>query len=104
MLNTPMILPKETAQALVDLTGEVRIETALTTVIREYARQKLDELNTGLAGFEKKYGMSFEEYRLVWENEDRPEDYSFEAEDDYLMWEGFVTRRKRLLNSFAWLP
>ena len=104
MLDAPMILPKETAQTLIDLTGEIRVETALTTIIREYARQKLNELEVGLKQFEKKYGMVFEDYRRIWENEDRPEHYSFEAEDDYLMWEGFVTRRKRLLKSFAWLP
>lgn len=104
MSDTPMILPKETAQALVDLTGEVRVEAALTRVIREYARQKLAELETGLQKFEKKYGMPFEDYRRIWETEDRSEHYTFEAEDDYLMWEGIVTRRKRLIEKFAWLP
>jgi len=52
MFDTPMILPKETAQALVDLTGEVRVEAALTRVIREYARQKLAELEAELLQFE----------------------------------------------------
>jgi len=104
MFDTPMILPKETAQALVDLTGEVRVEAALTRVIREYARQKLAELEAELLQFEDKYGMTFEAYRRIWENEDRSEHYTFEAENDYLMWEGFATRRKRLIESFAWLP
>lgn len=104
MSDTPMILPKETAQALVDLTGEVRVEAALITIIREYARQKLVELEAGLRQFESKYGMSFEDYRHIWKSEDKPEHYTFEAEDDYLMWEGIVTRRKRLVESFAWLP
>ena len=68
------------------------------------ARQKLMELETGLRQFEAKYGMSFETYRRLWESEDRPEYYTFEAENDYLMWEGLVTRRNRLTGSFAWLP
>ena len=101
MSDTPMILPKETAQALVDLTGEVRVEAALMTIIREYARQKLAELEAGLRQFESKYGMSFEDYRYIWKSEDKPEHYTFEAEDDYLMWEGIVTRRKRLVESFG---
>lgn len=96
MSDTTMILPKETAQALVDLTGEVRVDAALTMIIRDYARQKLAELETGLRQFESKYGMSFEAYHHIWESEDRPEHYAFEAEDDYLVWEGLVTRRKRL--------
>lgn len=104
MSDSTMILPKETAQALVDLTGEVRVDAALTMIIRDYARQKLAELEAGLRQFEDKYGMSFEAYRHIWETEDRPEDYTFKAEDDYLMWEGLVTRYKRLRGSFAWLP
>jgi len=46
----------------------------------------------------------FEDYRHTWKSEDKPEHYTFEAEDDYLMWEGIATRRKRLVESFAWLP
>jgi hypothetical protein len=104
MSDTMMILPKETAQAIVDLTGEARVDAALTMMIRDYARQKLADLETGLRQFERKYGMSFDAYRHIWESEDRPEHYTFEAEDDYLMWEGLITRRNRLVGSFAWLP
>lgn len=85
MSDTTMILPKETAQALVDLTGEVRVDAALTMVIRDYARQKMVELEAGLHQFESKYGMNFDAYRRLWESEDRPEHYTFEAEDDYLI-------------------
>ncbi len=104
MSETTMILPKETAQALIELTGEVRVDAALTLIMRDYARQKLADLEAGLRQFERKYGMPFEAYRRIWESEDRPEQYSFEAEDDYLMWEGLVTRYQRLSESFAWLP
>ena len=104
MSNTTMTLPKETAQALVDLTGEVRVDAALTMMIRDYARQKLAEVETGLRRFESKYEMLFETYHRIWESEDRPEHYTFEAEDDYLMWEGLVTQRNQLVGSFAWLP
>lgn len=104
MSDTTMILPKETAQALLDLTGEARVDAALTMVIRDYARQKMAELEAGMRQFEIKYGMTFDAYRRLWENEDHPEHYTFEAEDDYLMWEGLNTRRNRLVGSFAWLP
>lgn len=82
--NTTVMLPKETAQALVELTGEARVDTALTRVIRDFARQKLMELETGLRQFEAKYGMSFETYRRLWESGDRPEHYTFEAENGSL--------------------
>jgi len=104
MSNASMILPKETAQALVDLTGEARVDLALTMIIREYARQKLAELEAELRQFENKYGMSFEEYCIIWESKDWPDHYTFDAENDYLMWEGLVTRYKRLSESYAWLP
>lgn len=104
MFEKTMILPKETAQALVDLTGEVRLDAALTMVIRDYARQKIAKLEAGMHQYEQKYGMSFEAYRRIWETEESPEHYSYEAEDDYLLWEGLVTRRTRLAGSFAWLP
>lgn len=104
MSDQTMILPKETAQALVDLTGEVRLDAALTLVMRDYARQKMAELDSGMRQFEHKYGMSFEAYRHIWETEDRPEHYAYEAEEDYLVWEGLVTRHARLANSFARHP
>lgn len=104
MSNSTLILPKETAQALVDLTGETRLDVALTTIMREYARQQLAELGDEMKKFERKYGMTFEAYRRIWNTEEREDDYTFEAENDYLMWEGAVTRYKRLSKSFAWLP
>lgn len=104
MSDKTMILPKETAQALIDLTGQVRLDAALTIIMRDYARQKIAELEAGLRHYEQKYGMSFEAYRLIWETEDNPEHYSYESEEDYLLWEGLVTRRQRLTGSFAWLP
>ena len=104
MSNSTVILPKETAQALVDLTGEMRLDVALTTIMREYARQQLAELGNEMKKYERKYGMSFEAYRRIWNTEEREDDYTFEAENDYLLWEGAVTRHKRLSESFAWLP
>lgn len=104
MSNSTLILPKETAQALVDLTGEMRLDVALTTIMREYARQQLAELGNEMKKYERKYGMSFEAYRRIWNTEEREDDYTFEAENDYLLWEGAVTRHKRLSESFAWLP
>jgi len=104
MSNSTMVLPKETAQLLVDLTGEARVDVALTMIIREYARQQLTKLGNELQKFERKYGMSFEAYRHIWNADDNEDHYTFEAEDDYLMWEGAVTRHKRLSDNFAWLP
>ena len=72
--------------------------------MRGYARYLLAEIDTSLHQYEKKYGMSFEAYRQLWETEDREEHYTYEAEQDYLEWEALVTRRNRLEENLAWLP
>jgi len=99
-----VVLPKETMRVLTELTGEARIDVALTLMMRDYARQKLAEIDAALRRYEEKYGMPFEAYKQIWETEDREEHYAYQTEWDYLEWESLVTRRKRLMESFAWLP
>ena len=97
MTEATVVLPKETMRALTELTGEARTDVALTLVMRDYARQKLAEIDAAIRRHEEKYGMSFEAYKQVWETEDHEEHYTHQAEWDYLEWESLVTRRKRLL-------
>ena len=104
MTEATVVLPKETMRALTELTGEARTDVALTLMMRDYARQKLAEIDAALRRCEEKYGMSFEAYKRIWETEDREEHYTHEAEWDYLEWESLITRRMRLMESFAWLP
>jgi septation ring formation regulator EzrA len=74
---------------------------ALTLMIRDYARQKLAEIDATLRRYEEKYGMPFEAYKQIWDTEDREEHYAHQAEWDYLEWEALVTRRKRLMGSLC---
>jgi hypothetical protein len=104
MTEATVVLPKETMRALTELTGEARTDVALTLMMRDYARQKLAEIDAALRRYEGKYSMSFETYKQIWETEDREEHYAYQTEWDYLEWESLVTRRKRLMESFAWLP
>lgn len=104
MTEATVVLPKETMRALTELTGEARTDVALTLMMRDYARQKLAEIDAALRRHEEKYGMPFEAYKRIWETEDREEHYTHHAEWDYLEWESLVTRRERLMESFAWLP
>jgi hypothetical protein len=103
-MSETLVLPKETSQALTELTGEPRLDLALTVVIRDYARRKLQELAQQIQQYEIKYGMSFDEYRMQWENQNREQDYSYEAETDFLQWEALVTQHTRLSNSYSWMP
>ena len=98
-----LLLPKHTTQALRDLTGEVRPDAALVLALRDAFTYRLEQIQRQLHTFESKYGMSFAEYRLRWEAEDRPEDYTWAAERDYLEWEALITRQHRLENRYQWL-
>jgi len=102
--ETTVVLPKETAQVLVELTGEARSDVALMLILRDYVRHKLTEIEAALCQYEEKYNMPFAAYKRIWETENREEHYTYEAEQDYLEWEALVTRHKRLMKSFAWLP
>jgi hypothetical protein len=104
MTEATVVLPKETTRALIELTGEARTDVALTLMMRDYARQKLAEIDAALRRYEEKYGMPFEAYKRIWESEDQEEHYAYQPEWDYLEWESLVTRRRRLVESFAWLP
>jgi hypothetical protein len=98
-----LVLPKGTAQALQDLTGEPRPDAALRLVLRDALAYRLEQIEADLRAFEVKYGMTFDEYGQRWESEDRDEDYRWEAERDYLEWEALVTRKRRLEDVSSWL-
>ncbi|MCE7938291.1 hypothetical protein DCC79_07210 [bacterium] len=100
---TGITLPKRTERALHELTGEARPEVALILVMRDAVAYRIQQLNEGLAAFEAKYGMSWDAYRERWQDETREQDYAWEAEHDYLEWEGMVTRKRRLEDAYGWL-
>ncbi|HUX76809.1 MAG TPA: hypothetical protein VMY40_09240 [Anaerolineae bacterium] len=98
-----LVLPKGTARALRDLTGEPRPDVALLLVLRDALAYRLGQIETDLRAFEAKYGMPFDEYRQRWESQDRDEDYHWEAKRDYLEWEALITQRARLEDVYSWL-
>ncbi|GFP22179.1 hypothetical protein HKBW3S06_01406 [Candidatus Hakubella thermalkaliphila] len=98
-----LMFPKGTVQALRDLTGESRPDAALLLVLRDAVTYRLEQIEAELDAFGAKYGMSFDEYRRLWESEDRDEHYRWEAERDYLEWEALVTRKRRLEDVYGWL-
>jgi hypothetical protein len=91
-----LVVPKETARALYELTGEARPDVALLIVLRDARAYLLKEIEDEIRRFEAKYGMSFEDYDAHIEQDDPEEAYAWEAESDYLMWEAMVMRRRRL--------
>ena len=57
---------------------------------------ELAEIEAALQTYEQKYRMPFTDYQKRWETQDTDADYAYEAEQDYLEWEGLITRRARL--------
>jgi hypothetical protein len=99
-----LALPKSTAQLLTELTGDPRPETALLLILRDAIAHRLERVEAALRDYEAKYGIPFDEYNHLWETDDRPEHYSYEAETDYLEWEALVTGRERLEDLCSRLP
>ncbi len=97
-------IPKATTMLLTELTGEPRPEVALLLVMKDAVAYRLERIAADLKAYEERYGMSFDEYKHLWETEDRPEHYTYEAETDYLEWEAMVTRQQRLEGTCVWLP
>ena len=62
-----LVVPKLTAQALRELTGESRPDAALMLVMQDARSYRLEQITASLAALEAKYGMTFEEYRERWE-------------------------------------
>lgn len=95
---------KELASLMRQVTGEAHPDIAARIVLRDAIEHRLEKIAADLRRFENKYGMTFEEYNQRWNTEDRPEDFTFEAETDFLEWEAQVTRKTHLESMCAWLP
>ncbi|MHB0879055.1 MAG: hypothetical protein ACYC5O_23705 [Anaerolineae bacterium] len=91
-----LVLPKETARALRHLTGESRPDVALLLVMRDARAYRLEKIQAEIEGFEAKYGMTFEAWCPLHEQDESEEAYSWEVERDFFEWDGLVTRKAHL--------
>ncbi len=99
MALSELVVPKETARASYELTGEDRPDVALRLVLRDARAYLLEQTEAAIRRFDTKYGVSFEDYDAYIKRDDPEEAYSWEAERDYLMWEAMVMRRCRLAST-----
>lgn len=89
-------ISKPIYRVLADLTQQPRVDISLPIAIKELVTLKLTEANERCHTFEQRYGMGFQAFRNVW-NEDRiPDRYSYQVEQDYWDWEAAVTDRQKL--------
>jgi hypothetical protein len=83
------------------LTGQERFDMALHLATKDLLQLKMNEADHQLQEYENRYGMSFEEFRDAWENDNLPDRHSYEIEKDYWEWEAAFTDRERLQEMIA---
>ena len=101
-MSAPTV-PKVALKALTELTGKPRFDVALLITLRDAIEHRLEKINVAIQNYERKYDMSFEQFRARGEENNIPDQFSYEVEDDYLEWEGLVSRKEKLLKINQWL-
>ncbi len=90
----PVMSPK-LGEVLVKATHSKDIDDALNKIFSEYLELKLKTLREAIEEFQKKWGMSFEEFKRHFKEGTLREDtYSFNTEKDYWQWEEAETLKK----------
>lgn len=90
----PIMSPK-LGEVLVKTTHSKDIDDALNKIFSEYLDLKLKNLQETIEGFQKKWGMAFDEFkRYLKEGTSKEDTYSFNTENDYWQWEEAETLKK----------
>lgn len=90
----PIMTPK-LSEVLIKTTHSKDIDDALNKILSEYLELKLKTLLETIDGFQKKWGMSFEEFKRHFKEGTLKEDtYSFDTEKDFWQWEEAETLKK----------
>ena len=90
----PVMTPK-LGEVLIKATHSKDIDDALNKIFSEYLELKLKTLLETIDGFQKKWGMSFEEFKRHFKEGTLKEDaYSFDTEKDFWQWEEAETLKE----------
>jgi hypothetical protein len=90
----PTISPK-LGEFLIKTTKEKDIDNAFQKVFTEYLELKLEDLEETIDAFQKKWGMSFNEFKERFKSRTLEKDaYSFDVEHDFWQWEESETLKK----------
>ena len=103
MATDMVIIPKSIHNVLERLTGQSRPDIALALALKDLVRLRADEARSRIAGFEKKYGMSFPEFEKACKDGKIPDPFSYDVEKDDWEWEAAVTDRAALEEISQWL-
>lgn len=87
-----MTIATNITKTLMDLTGEPRVELAIMDLLKDAIEHRIEKIEKEINDYEKKYGMSFEEFKEKFEKGEIADSYSYDVEMDYLEWEGLISR------------
>lgn len=89
------VMSPKLGEVLVKATHSKDINDALSKIFSEYLELKLGALQETIDRFQKKWEMSFEEFKRHFKEGTLKEDsYSFSTEKDYWQWEETETLKK----------
>ena len=97
------IISPQVVQVLTEVTGDVHLDSALRIVAREAIDHRVEQLAARMRTFEHKYGCAFEAFDARFQAGEIPDQHRYEVEQDYLEWEGLLSRRRRLHEVRQWL-
>jgi hypothetical protein len=90
-----MSIATSITKILMDITGEPKLEPAIMEILKDAVEHRIEKIEGEIRIYEKKYSMSFEEFREKFEKDEIESSYSYEIEMDYFEWEGLVTRLRK---------
>ncbi len=73
------------------------LEEKVVGLLMSDLQSRLRACTERLFEFEKKYGLSFPEFKRLWEKGDLPSKHSYEKETDFMEWESLADERDFLL-------
>lgn len=96
--------PIGTAQLLHDITGEPEPARALYQTLRDAVEHRLEKIEELIDKLEKKYRLTFNQFKKQWLAGKINKKYGYPVEKDYWEWEGLTSRYQKLKISLQWLP
>jgi hypothetical protein len=103
MVTKSATVPNSVYEILKQITGEARIDVALPMALKDLVQLKTQALLEKIAAFEKKYGMSFDEFEKACQDGRVANPFSYDVEKDNWEWEASIVEHEDLQEMAQWL-
>ncbi len=103
MVTKSVSITNPVYEVMRQVTGESAIEVALPIMVKDLLRYKKETLKNKIAFFEKKYGMSLDEFEQACKDGRIEDPFSYEVESDNWDWDSAVTELKDTEELEQWL-